>query len=465
MGNLIHRGKGSFTHVENTIFYDRSLSLKAKGIYCQIRSIESNPEWVFTVQGFAALVSDGLASVKSGIKELEQSGYIIRARKRREDGRFASSEEALWVTLDDPGMYDEVASGLAGEGLSIMSKYRSAKEGDSKKQHDGSVEKAQVETTSRFSTCGEPTCGETTSGDSTCGQPTAINPLDHQGIIESKDPSLALPAQSSSHPKASEGMVSFDKDFEELCSISLKPIVALRFKKDCYEAWRKRLDEGYTPSQMLSAYRAYAAQYERRNGSDASMAKNLARWLMDKGGLVDYADDPMRCVKTNDDGSPLSMRDLAEVYKRFGRLWRKMRSRRQLVLSEVLSLNPDADEEAISEALRDDRQYCDFMDACRVSYDEYLRAVDPENAYGLHMEDDPLGRSSLPELLARKEEIRAMAESDPDFADLLERYEMLARDISECRLIGQLDDKAWEKKRYEELQLVHQIEERLEKRR
>ena len=32
MGNVMHRGKGSFTHVENTVFFDRSLSLKAKGI-------------------------------------------------------------------------------------------------------------------------------------------------------------------------------------------------------------------------------------------------------------------------------------------------------------------------------------------------------------------------------------------------------------------------------------------------
>ena len=30
MGNVIHRGKGSFTHVENTVFFDHGLSLKAK---------------------------------------------------------------------------------------------------------------------------------------------------------------------------------------------------------------------------------------------------------------------------------------------------------------------------------------------------------------------------------------------------------------------------------------------------
>ena len=43
MGNVIHRGKGSFTFVENTIFFDHGLSAKAKGICCQIRSLENNP--------------------------------------------------------------------------------------------------------------------------------------------------------------------------------------------------------------------------------------------------------------------------------------------------------------------------------------------------------------------------------------------------------------------------------------
>lgn len=33
---MIHRGKGSFTHVENTVFFDRELSLKAKGVSVNI---------------------------------------------------------------------------------------------------------------------------------------------------------------------------------------------------------------------------------------------------------------------------------------------------------------------------------------------------------------------------------------------------------------------------------------------
>ena len=124
MGNMMHRGKGSFTHVENTVFFDRTLSLKAKGIYCQIRSLENNPEWVFTIRGFATLVKDGVDAVTAGLKELEGAGYIIRARRRSENGRFLKAEEATWITLDDPAMYASVAAELKEEGYAILSEFK-----------------------------------------------------------------------------------------------------------------------------------------------------------------------------------------------------------------------------------------------------------------------------------------------------------------------------------------------------
>ena len=123
MGNIIHKGKGSFTHVENTIFFDHTLSLKAKGIYCQIRSLENNAEWVFTIRGFATLVKDGVDAVTAGLKELEDAGYIIRARKRSENGRFLKAESAVWITLDDPDMYDSAVEELTRDGFAVLSEF------------------------------------------------------------------------------------------------------------------------------------------------------------------------------------------------------------------------------------------------------------------------------------------------------------------------------------------------------
>ena len=147
MGNVMHKGKGSFTFVENTIFFDLGLSAKAKGIYCQIRSLEGNPEWVFTIKGFASLVRDGADAVTAGIKELEAAGYIIRARKRSENGRFLKAEEATWITLDDPAMHDDVAEELRSEGFAILSEFtrkERASKGRGSAEEGGVAEKAQV---------------------------------------------------------------------------------------------------------------------------------------------------------------------------------------------------------------------------------------------------------------------------------------------------------------------------------
>lgn len=462
MGNLIHRGKGSFTHVENTIFYERGLSAKAKGVYCQIRSLESNPEWVFSIAGFAMLFKDGIDSIKSSLKELERFGFLLRARMRGKDGRFVSAEESLWVTLDDPSLYEDAARELAEQGYAIVSK---RDEGASKKgesDRKGS-ENAQLITRSGFSTCGEPTSGQTTSGEATCGESAAINPSGDQVLIESKNPSLALPIEETCEqmPVHRRKRKAFPQEFEDLCAISLKPVKALAFKEDCLKAWEARIQEGYTPEQIIGAYETYAHAYERRNGVDASMAKNLARWLSCEGGLEDYADDPERCLMTCEDGSPLPMQQLAERHKRFGRLWRKAKGRRGLVTSELNSRMRGFTEDDLKIALAEDRQYCDFMDACRIAYDQYLIVVDPMNDYGLRSQESPLFGTTLLECMDRKGRIRKLAAGDGEFADLLDRYESLSRDITECRLIGQLDDKAWEMKRREELQLLHEIEDRL----
>ena len=178
MGNVIHRGKGSFTHVENTVFFDRELSLKAKGIYCQIRSLEGNPEWVFTIRGFASLVKDGVDSVSAGIRELESAGYVIRARRRGEAGRFLKAEEATWITLDDPAMHDSVADELRAEGFAILSEFvrkdRAPNARDAEEEGRG-VEKAQVVPRTGKSVSGPTTSGKATSGKPRSGEPGAIN--------------------------------------------------------------------------------------------------------------------------------------------------------------------------------------------------------------------------------------------------------------------------------------------------
>lgn len=74
-------------------------------------------------QGLRFLVRDGVDAVTAGIRELEASGYIIRARKRSVNGRFLKAEEATWITLDDPAMHGEVSAELKADGFAILSEF------------------------------------------------------------------------------------------------------------------------------------------------------------------------------------------------------------------------------------------------------------------------------------------------------------------------------------------------------
>jgi len=76
------------------VLYDKELSYKAKGIlnYCMSRP----DDWEFYEEEIAKHSTDGLASVKTGLKELIEKGYIVRNRKRDELGKFKGYEYLVY---------------------------------------------------------------------------------------------------------------------------------------------------------------------------------------------------------------------------------------------------------------------------------------------------------------------------------------------------------------------------------
>lgn len=387
MGNLQHRGKGSFTHVENTVFFDHELSLKAKGIYCQIRSLENNPEWVFTIKGFATLVKDGVDSVSAGIKELEASGYIIRARKRSENGRFAKADEATWITLDDPAMYEGVAKELKADGFIILSEMSRPMPGnvevalDTDIPDSGSelVTNAQVGTRTGKSRSGSSRSGKTTSGESVPINYSSDKPTDKNKPLSCPPDNAERCDAESKTPKEEEKgdfveykRGEFNKLFEELCDMSLKPITSLKFKRDSFAAWQRKIEEGFEPRQILSAYEAYAKTYWVRNGDDKKLAKNLIRWIEGEDGLKAFADEPIPPDILVTSGAPLSMEDLAKADPEFANLWQKLQTARSVVRSIMYSTWERPTEEEVLKACQDDRQYMRFMEKCTERYNRYL---------------------------------------------------------------------------------------------
>lgn len=79
-----------FTVMSNYHLRDRKLSLKAKGLQSLMLSLP--PTWDYTLKGLSAICGDGVDSISSALKELENAGYVIRKRLRNAQGRLCGTE-------------------------------------------------------------------------------------------------------------------------------------------------------------------------------------------------------------------------------------------------------------------------------------------------------------------------------------------------------------------------------------
>lgn len=77
-----------FTQISNGLFRDPRLSAKAKGIFGLISTHREG--WGITVESIKAAMTDGASAIKTGLRELEQHGYLVRTRERRPDGTLGS---------------------------------------------------------------------------------------------------------------------------------------------------------------------------------------------------------------------------------------------------------------------------------------------------------------------------------------------------------------------------------------
>lgn len=79
-------------HLRNT-----ALSLKAKGLLSLMLSLPE--DWDYTTKGLARICKDGVDSICSTVKELEENGYIIRQRVRNNAGQLTTVE---YTILEQP---------------------------------------------------------------------------------------------------------------------------------------------------------------------------------------------------------------------------------------------------------------------------------------------------------------------------------------------------------------------------
>ena len=75
-----------YVMIDRDVFQDQSLSWKAKGLMGYLLSRPD--DWTVRMGDLAKRSPDGMASVRSGIKELEAAGYLTRQRIQVERGYF-----------------------------------------------------------------------------------------------------------------------------------------------------------------------------------------------------------------------------------------------------------------------------------------------------------------------------------------------------------------------------------------
>lgn len=98
------RKKRNFTTLDNDIFKNKDLSMKAKGLLCTLLSLPD--DWEYSIGGLAALSKDGKTSIRSTLNELEEMGYFTR-EERRVNGQFKGYD---YIIYEEPVSPDTTSS-------------------------------------------------------------------------------------------------------------------------------------------------------------------------------------------------------------------------------------------------------------------------------------------------------------------------------------------------------------------
>lgn len=87
-----------YTVLPNRIVRDPRLSLRDKALLWYMLS--KPPDWKFTRENIvASMDKDGETSIRSGVKNLEQAGYLVITKAQRCKGKFP---ETIWTVYDIP---------------------------------------------------------------------------------------------------------------------------------------------------------------------------------------------------------------------------------------------------------------------------------------------------------------------------------------------------------------------------
>lgn len=84
----------NFTIIDNGIFKDTKLSMKAKGLLTTMLSLPQ--DWNFSIEGLTKLCADGETAVRNTLHELISNGYLKRERITDEKGRVVDWQYTIY---------------------------------------------------------------------------------------------------------------------------------------------------------------------------------------------------------------------------------------------------------------------------------------------------------------------------------------------------------------------------------
>ena len=98
MAVMRNKTQRQYVNVAYGILKDPHLSLKDRGLLITLLSLPDG--WKYSVKGLVAILSeDGKHAIATGIKHLEELGYLVRTQTKGENGKFGGYD---WEVYDTP---------------------------------------------------------------------------------------------------------------------------------------------------------------------------------------------------------------------------------------------------------------------------------------------------------------------------------------------------------------------------
>ena len=94
-GRISKRKEVPFSQVSNQALRDKTLSLRAKGLYALIQSYITIPNFALYKQTLINMSIEGKDAFESAWKELKNRGYLVQIRGKNAEGKFIYEYELL----------------------------------------------------------------------------------------------------------------------------------------------------------------------------------------------------------------------------------------------------------------------------------------------------------------------------------------------------------------------------------